>query len=428
MSLIFPLSAPRFVAVLSMLAFRTATAQAAPDALDLSRALTLARQHAPSLRVADARRDVTVGRATELAQFANPSIEYRRENLGSALSPDIFTTVYMPFDVTGRRFQLRQARGAARTRATADAAAERRDGEVGIARAWLRAAMSNAHSAIAKRHADALREVASIDSIRQREGLVAEGVALRTGLEADRALAAWASASGDASRARAELARALGVSDHDFGAVSEVMAPDLPLAPDSATALRIAGASRTEFVARDAALQEARARAGAESRGVLGDWQLQGGSKKTAGVMTGQLGLAVPLPLFNRNDGARLRARGEIAEATAWRDDAEIGIRAEVVAAVAAYNFVRAQASTAASFERRGREIAEIARTAYREGHTTLTEWLDAERAASDAMTAHVRWRADAWLARLDLERALGVRLDDHSPLDLPIRRDVASH
>jgi cobalt-zinc-cadmium efflux system outer membrane protein len=57
----------------------------------------------------------------------------------------------------------------------------------------------------------------------------------------------------------------------------------------------------------------------------------------------------------------------------------------------------------------------------YREGHATLTELLDAERAAADAMLAHLRWAADAWLARLELERAIGARLDADGPLDLPV-------
>ena len=46
---------------------------------------------------------------------------------------------------------------------------------------------------------------------------------------------------------------------------------------------------------------------------------------------------------------------------------------------------------------------------------------LDAERAASEAMHTHLRWAVDAWLARLEFERALGARLDETSPLDLPL-------
>jgi cobalt-zinc-cadmium efflux system outer membrane protein len=88
---------------------------------------------------------------------------------------------------------------------------------------------------------------------------------------------------------------------------------------------------------------------------------------------------------------------------------------------------VRAAASDAATFGVRGREVARIARLSYREGHATLTELLDAERAAADAMHQHLRWAADAWLARLELERTLGARLDAESPLDLPVLAQTPS-
>jgi cobalt-zinc-cadmium efflux system outer membrane protein len=89
--------------------------------------------------------------------------------------------------------------------------------------------------------------------------------------------------------------------------------------------------------------------------------------------------------------------------------------------ALAYYRGVREAAPDAATFGARGREVARIARLSYREGHITLTELLDAERAAADAMQQHFRWAADAWLARLELERTLGARLDGDSPLDLPV-------
>jgi cobalt-zinc-cadmium efflux system outer membrane protein len=82
---------------------------------------------------------------------------------------------------------------------------------------------------------------------------------------------------------------------------------------------------------------------------------------------------------------------------------------------------VQGAAAAAASFDARGREVARIARLSYREGHVTLTELLDAERAAAEALQQQLRWAADAWLARLELERALGARLDRDSPLDLPV-------
>jgi cobalt-zinc-cadmium efflux system outer membrane protein len=137
--------------------------------------------------------------------------------------------------------------------------------------------------------------------------------------------------------------------------------------------------------------------------------------------MTGQLGLALPLPLFNRNEAARQRARGDYAEAVTLRDDMRHQIAGNVAAAWRAYVATRGAAQAASTFDTRGQEVARIARVAYREGHATLTELLDAERAATEAMHTHLRWAADAWLARLEFERALGARLDVASPLELPM-------
>ncbi len=393
--------------------------------LTLRNALELARSSGAGLRVADARRDVSLGRVRELSQLPNPTLEWRRENLGSPLQPDIFATLYVPVDVTGRRLALRTARGLGQARVTADAVAERREAELQVARAWLRATLADGAVSVARAQALALHEVATIDSTRAAEGIVSDGVALRTRLEADRARATLAGLDGDRARARADLARTLGVPDDSLPPLASLDAPALPVGPDSATARRLALETRPELLAREAGLREAEARLGAERRGRIGDVQLQGGTKETGGFMTGQVGVAMPFPIFNRNDGARQRARGEANEARALRDAARVGVSADAVAALHAYEAVRALAVQARTFATRGQEVATIARTSYREGQSTLVELLDAERAAADAMTAHLRWAADAWLSRLELERALGARLDADGPLELPLLSSI---
>lgn len=388
--------------------------------LDLAQAMTLARAHAPALQLVAARQDIAIGRARESVQYPNPTIEYRHENLGSALLPDIFTTLYVPIDITGRRWNLRSAGNAATTRATADGRASRRDAELHIANEWVHAAALSAEVQILSEFAAAITEMARVDSIRFAEGFVSEGIAIRTQLESDRARVALSTAMARSVRAHSMLARTLGVNDNSIGIVAALTSPVLPTAPDSTVALANALQSRPDIIAREAGVREAAYRARAESRGIFGDWQLQGGSKKTSGVMTGQLGLAVPLPVFNRNNGARQRTRGELAEATVLRDDALLGVRAETRAALYAYSAVRSNTERVNSFADRGRELATIARTSYAEGNASLIELLDAERAGVDAQTGRIAWMAEAWIARLELERILGARLDSESPLDLP--------
>jgi cobalt-zinc-cadmium efflux system outer membrane protein len=389
--------------------------------LSLTDALVLAREHAPGVLLAHARKDIAVGRVRESVQYPNPTLEYRRENLGSALPPDIFATLYVPIDITGRRWNLRSAGSAGQQRALADGQASARDAEIHVASVWLQAAAATAESTIMREFATAFAEVARVDSVRFAEGFVAEAVALRTQLEADRARVTLTTALTNKTRAIAQLARTMGVSAATVPAVSMLTAPELPVAPDTADAIRVALEHRPDVLARIAGVREADARRKAESRGVLGDWQLQGGSKQTSGFMTGQIGLAVPLPLFNRNSGARQRAAGELAEAQTLHDDTQRAARTDVLTALHAYNALQALAERVAGFAERGRELAAIARASYAEGHTSLVELLDAERAGADAQTARITWMVDAWMARLELERALGARLNTESPLDLPV-------
>jgi len=389
--------------------------------IDLTTALAAARSAGPLRQSAEARRQVALGQLGEQTQWANPSLEWRRENLGSPLQPDIFATLYFPWDFSGRRLALRQAATAGKDRVAGDAVNDQRDAELQVARAWLRAAVARGGLEVAAEQYDALKEIARIDAERLREGVVSEAVGLRTSLEADRARLTLVQARHEAASANADLARLLGMSEGASLALAPLSAPALPQSPDTALALPSALTRRPDVQARDAAVREAQRRLAAEQRGVFGEVQLQGGTKETGGFMTGQVGLAMPMPLFNRNSGARQRAAGQLTDARIQRDDLRRAVRAGVMNALAYYRGVREAAPDAATFGARGREVARIARLSYREGHITLTELLDAERAAADAMQQHFRWAADAWLARLELERTLGARLDGDSPLDLPV-------
>lgn len=390
-------------------------------ALDLRGALALARASGPLAKSVEARRQIGLGRAREAGQWLNPSLEWRRENLGSSLQPDIFATLYVPMDLSGRRFALRQVAQAGRTRVNAEALQEQYAAELEVARAWLRAAAAQRSYGILEGQALALREIARADAARLKEGLVSEAVGLRTALEADRARVALVAVTTEVGQARTQLARLLGLAEAALPPLASLDLPVLPAAPDSQQLLAVALRTRPDLQQREAAVVEAQRRLAAERRGVFGEVQLQGGTKQTSGVMTGQVGLAMPLPLFNRNGAARERAQGELAEARIQRDDLRLALAGFLTAARRGYDAVRRTAADAESFNSRGEEIARIARLAYREGHITLTELLDAERAAAEAMQTQLRWATEAWIARLDLERAIGARLDASGPLDLPL-------
>jgi cobalt-zinc-cadmium efflux system outer membrane protein len=363
----------------------------------------------------DGRADVMRGVVRADAQWTNPLVDFRRENIGSPLLPDEFMTAYLPLDLTGRRLAFRRAASAGVARAAAEREAQQRALVMTVAQSWVRAALGSAALAIAADRRAALDSLARYDSTRAAEGAVAEVVALRARLEADRALVLEGQATAEAAGARAALARLLGRATDALGELAPLPAPDaLPALPSTEVLVAEALARRADLRALRDGVRVAEARASAESRGVLPEWQVQAGSKRTSGFLTGQVGVLVPLPLFHRNDAARQRVRGELAIAQAELADGEARVSAEVDAAVRSYAaLVNAQPARASEFATRGAQIATIIRTAYREGGASLVELLDAERAAADARLAGLRWAADIQLARLEVAFARGTTVPE---------------
>ena len=385
-------------------------AQTAAPSFGVRDAVAIARARHPLVDAAGGRRMMVEGSARQAAAWANPTVEWRSENLSSPLMTDEFLVASVPIDLTFRRAALGDARTAAVARARADSTTVMRTVELEAARAYWKAALADALAEVASAQRQALEGIAEFDAARLREGAVAEAAAMRTRLEADRSRMTEASARAEAFRSRAELARAIGIPVDSVPAPTEFPVMPGEALPDPDSVMRAALATRPELAAAREAVREARSHASAARRGVLGDVALIAGMKRTGGYDTRVLGVAVPLPLFDWNGGAREAAAGEVRMAAALARDAEARVRADVLSSLASYVALRSAAPMAAEarLDERGSEIARIALAAYREGGASLVELLEAQRAAADARATLLRWSVDVRLAKLDLERATG--------------------
>lgn len=390
-----------------------AAAQSPP--LTVEQAVAMARTRSPLTAIGHGRRLVAEGRARAEGAFPNPVFEWRRENLRSILQPDIFGTVQVPVDLTGRRLALRASVTDAVARGRADSVSAMRELDAAVARAYWRAALAIELFAAAAEERRARVEVAEFDAQRFQEGAVAEVAVLRTRLEADRARIAEASARGEMERARGDLARALGLTLPTLPPLAAIVPlADIPPPPAVETATAQAMAERADLATLRHAAAEADQRATAERRGIVQDLQFVTGYKQTGGLNTGVVGFFVPLPLFTRNEGARQRARGEHLLARAELRDAEQRVRGEVVSAIEAYVAMReALAAGATGIEARASEVAAIAEGAYREGAISLMELADAQRARAESRAAALRWTVDVYLAMLEIHRATGAPIPE---------------
>ncbi len=376
--------------------------------LSLADAVRAATTTGPAAQAAAGRRAEIVGRARTEAQWANPTLELRRENQGAPLPFDDFATLTVPVDVTGRRFALRSALGASRERAAADSLLLMRTAEYATARAWWHYWAATHLAEVAREQSELTDRVARLDSLRAAEGDVSEAAAFRMRMEAQRARLAAGQAAAAAATARAQLAASIGERDPSRVTIAEplLVFDELPMLE---AALAAADRQRPDLTVARATERAAERRRAAESRGAIPDVGLSGGYKGTGGYATAQFGVVLTPPLLNLNGGNRERTAGELLTASAERRATELRVSTEVRAALEAADAIDAGAAGFdGTFVAQAGVVAGAAEAAYREGAASLVELLDAFRAAADARASYVRGTLDRALARLDLRRAVG--------------------
>lgn len=133
------------------------------------------------------------------------------------------------------------------------------------------------------------------------------------------------------------------------------------------------------------------------------------GYKRDFGVNTAAVGLSVPLPLFNRNQGGVSRATAEIQQQQYETRRVELAVRREVQEA---YQTAQTQAEKVKALEAQyvpsARTARGIAQQSYRLGALDLIELLDAERTYRETLRAYNLALFDFNASLFQLEAAVG--------------------
>ncbi|MBI4517756.1 MAG: TolC family protein [Deltaproteobacteria bacterium] len=119
--------------------------------------------------------------------------------------------------------------------------------------------------------------------------------------------------------------------------------------------------------------------------------------------------LSVPVPLLNRNQGAILEARRQLAEAGEGRRAAEVGVTAALVTAYQALATAHDQvAALGAQVLPSAQGAFDILTAGYREGRFRYLDVLDAQRTLIAARVQRVRALVDYHTALAAVERLIG--------------------
>ncbi|WUR16069.1 TolC family protein [[Empedobacter] haloabium] len=395
------------LAAVSALALRCgpAAAQATPAAqppLTLQAAIALATMHHPALRAAAHDAAANTAAIEQARQLPNPELSYLREGRDPGSRT---TTIQLsqPIELGGKR----QARVALAQAGLDVALGERRLRQQGLRAdviaayfdtlvAQERAALAREAAALAERSADVVARRVAAGKASPVDAARARLVPADARIERDRAATALAIA-----RQRLEFLVGTPLAARPLASVDTEPPPVVAADADHAPAVRRAGS--------ELALQ--RARADVERAARMPDLTLTVGSQRDDQLARRQavVGVAIPLPLFNRNGGNVAAARERAAQAQAQLEAA----RLEAAMALGAAQLRQAQARAEAALLAQtvvpdARSVYESALKGFEYGKFAFLDVLDAQRTLLQARTRHLQALQEAWAARAELEQFAG--------------------
>lgn len=367
----------------------------------VSRAEAVASAVVRGARLGRARADSAVAYAQLLAARAwqNPTLAASY----SKSTPSYHYSLELPFELPGQRGarigSARAARAAAQYRYAFEHAASELDADT----TYTRAIAAREKAQISKRNAqdaDSLRRMAvSRRDAGDASDLDVELAIVNAGQAAN-------VAAGDSLSYLSAVIDLQGVIGLLADRVAIVPTDSLTEPPLPADAQLPANASPLQVAAAQAALESARLATRAQRRGIFGSPSIVGGFETGDPSVPGFLptfGLALPIPLLNRNRGPVMLAEAEQARARAELAFAEVQSRTGIA---------RARRTVAISFAKVERDrllvaaanrVASMSLIAYREGASSLPNVLEAQRNAREVLGQYVDDLASAWIAAAEL-------------------------
>jgi outer membrane protein, heavy metal efflux system len=387
-------------------------AQSQARRVSLDEALSLFAENNLDLRVARLEALEFRGLARQAGAFPNPTLNVTHEPLsgGTADYSESYVTLSQMVELPG----LRNARADGAqwaVRATeARLAADSSRLAFEVKRTYVDAVLADDLLGVARRVTDVFREAARTAATREAQGDISRYDLQRIFVERSRYENLLADAEIRAASARRNLALLI-LPESD---VAEVTVAGLdgetpPTSVGDVIAEQVAS-GRQEVDAARAAAEAAAADVRLKRSERVPSLTATGGFKRQSDGMNGAfLGVAIPLPLFNRNAGALAGAEARAESGEARLALTKRQVENDIRRAVESYESARRRSDLLTGDELdASSDLLEMAQVAYDLGEMGLLELLDAADALKGARNAQAQLRADLWIAYYNLERATG--------------------
>jgi len=376
--------------------------------LTLAIALDRARSGNPALSAAGRERDAREGAVLQAGLRPNPSLDLNVLDTRRATRETV-VQLSQPIELGDKRLLRVAAAATARDSAAAEAEAAWLDLRAGVTRAFYdmlvaqeRVALAGDSVTNAQRAAGAAAKrvlAGKISPVEETRARVAEA-AIRLEL---------AQARSDLATARMRLASFWGDGAARFAAVSGSL-DALPAAP-ALHVLQARLASSPALLRARIEVAHRQALADVERSKGIPDIAFTVGMKRSEELGRNQaiVGLTMPLPLFDRNQGNVLDALRRTDKARDALSATQLDLNAELVQAHATLETAREQASTLRDEILPGAQGAfEAASTGFEYGKFSFLDVLDAQRTLLQTRAQYLRALGDAHRAAADIARLVG--------------------
>lgn len=402
-----------------------------PERLTLADALQMAEDRNPTLGAA--RDAVEIARAERVGASLRPNPAFSATSEGfplfQASRPAFFNAqeftvrVDQEIETAGRRRLRTQAADAGVEAVRASLANERRRLRLEVRRVYFQAALAKADREVARAALGEIDKVISLNRARVEKGETSGAEVRRLQVERLRFVDDVFTAELGYRNARSALLALLNVRDlgQSFDVVEPLAAPpeqrerfrvapvgDVP-APDPMPQQAQALANRPDLLAAHREVQRAETETRLQRALRTPNATIGGGYRRDFGANAIAVGVTIPLPILNRNQGGVARADAERRLAANRAVAAELTVLLEVQQAANAVAINRARVEyIEREYRNNARQARDIVLASYRLGAANLIDFLDAQRAFRDTLRTYNRALYEERISLFELQAALG--------------------
>lgn len=383
---------------------------AGAQALTLPEALQLASQHSPALAAAEAQAQGAQAAVKSSAAFPNPEFEVgsgvsRPRQPGGESGRNEMVGIAQPIEFPGLRSARQDAAAAGAEAGSATLHAVRLEQRAAVKQAFFEVQRRMEEAELAKENLALLEQIRNRIKVKVAVGESARYELVKSEAETLAAESALRSAELRVTQSLDWLRSLIGAPlEANFSVTPfPLQQPDLPQLGELRGDL-LANNPRLKLGAAEA--RRAGARVEQERAARLSQFTLKLSAERDPDVSQWRVGIALPLPLWDRRSGPIGEALSNQQKAEAEERQNRLGLLAELDLAYGRYAIARRQVETFETGLLKEAEAAmNVAGAAYRYGERGIIDYLDAQRVWRATRVDFLNARYELQSALIDIER-----------------------